>query len=94
MVSSVDLFGLIAGMATNNAVGAGGVKQWKIDNPQLAAREDLLNFIINGTTSNAERILSSTDSNFSGQAYILHTTNEFFADKRTRRTTSTMPTAT
>lgn len=85
MVSTVDLFGLIAGMATNN-VSTGGVKQWKIDNPQLAAREDLLNFIINGASGsgvvNVERVLSSTDPNFNGQPYVLHTTNEFFPDKK------------
>jgi hypothetical protein len=80
MVSSVDLFGMIAAMVTNNAVYSGGGPQWKHDNPQLSAREDMINFLESNSNTNQERILSSTDSNFNGQAYILHTTNEFYPD--------------
>lgn len=70
--SSVDFFGLIAGLA--------GLTGWQTDNPQLAARQNMLGFLQSGS-SPSTRTLSSTNQQLNGQPYILHTSDEPYADE-------------
>jgi uncharacterized sulfatase len=80
MVSSVDLFGLLAAMATYNPNHPNLTLPWRTDNPQLANRESLFGMLLQNTP-NAYRVLSSTDSNVNGLPFVMHTCNEFYANK-------------
>jgi uncharacterized sulfatase len=82
MCSSVDFFGLIAALATNNALTSSNTPIWMnaAVNPQLAGREQLYAFIESATAPNA-RVLPGTFADVGGLAYVLHTTDEFWADE-------------